>query len=131
MTTGITESERRAAEALESRLRARIVTAWHSLPETGPRSRPRAAAVAGYVDHAAEMLGEAPPQTLGQVGVAVYSRLVVLEALTRTGNDELAEAFRYCEPGVIPVMLCAGSHVAMVYLHPAPSGTAAAKGGTA
>lgn len=120
MRPEITAAEKAAAERLEAHLRPAIVAAWHRSPEAGPR----AAVVAGYFDHAAEVMRVSMPSRPGRVGVGIYSRLEVLTALARAGEPELAEAFRYCEPGVIPVMLCAGSHIAMVYLHLAPADAA-------
>jgi hypothetical protein len=121
MRTELTAAEKAAAEALEARLRSSVVAAWHGSPEAGPRT----AVVAGYFDHAAELMcDDRSPARPGRVGVGIYSRLDVLAALARAGEPELAEVFRYCEPGVIPVMLCAGSHVAMVYLHLAPADAA-------
>ena len=119
MRAEITEAEKSAAETLEAHLRPHVVAAWHRSPEAGPR----AAMVAGYFDHAAEVMRAPLPSRPGRVGVGIYNRLDVLNALVYAGETELAEVFRYCEPGVIPVMLCAGSHIAMVYLYPAPEGT--------
>ena len=127
MRTELTAAEKAAAEALEARLRSSVVAAWHGSPEAGPR----AAVVAGYFDHAAEVMGLPIPARPGRVGVGIYSRLDVLTALTRAGENELVEVFRYTEPGVIPVLLCAGSHIAMVYLHPAPDSVTVGAGGDA
>ena len=127
MSSNPTAAEKSAAERLEAHLRPHIVAAWHTSREAGPR----AAVVAGYFDHAAEVMGLPIPARPGRVGVGIYSRLDVLTALTRAGENELVEVFRYTEPGVIPVLLCAGSHIAMVYLHPAPDGVTVGAGGDA
>ena len=114
----ITAADREAATGLLAFLQPHIIAAWHASPEAGPKS----AVVAGYLDHAVDALRvEGVPRRPGRVGVGIYGRLVVLDALARRGEDDLAQVFRYCDPGVIPVMLCAGTHVAMVYLHPMPA----------
>ncbi len=119
-TSTATDAEKRAAEELESALRQSIVALWHTSPKAGPRT----CVVAGYFDHAAEFLRVGAEPRPGQLGAIIVERFEVLGALLRDGQDELANAFRYCEPGVIPVCLCAGTHVVMVYLHRAPEGAA-------
>lgn len=116
----ITVAERAAAHSLEAALRPRVVAAWHASPEAGPRY----AVVAGYTDHAAETLRAPIPAAPGRVGVGVYPRLVVLTALTRLGEDELANDLRYCPAEAFPVLLCAGTHLVLVCMHPAPEGVA-------
>jgi hypothetical protein len=122
-----TLAERARAEALEAWLRPAVVQCWHEA--TLPKAR--SAVVAGYTDHVAKVLRFQHPPAPGRCGVGIYDRLVVLGALTRLGEDELAAGFRNCTPDVIPVMLCAGTHVAMVYLSPAPLGATVGKGGDA
>ena len=124
----VTDAERAAAEGLEAALRPAIVAAWHASPGRGPG----AAIVAGYADHISlrleRDLGGIDPNA---VIVCVTHRHAVADALLLADEYELAAALGHCDPEAIPVMLCARSHVAMVYLHRAPSGATVVKGGRA
>jgi len=117
MGNEVTEAEKNAAANLEAHLRPHVVAAWHTMT----KSKAEHAIVAGYFDHAAELMGAVPGARPGAIGTAVCKRTAVLDALWRTDNVELIEPFLHIESDVIPVMLCAGTHVVMVYLHPAPA----------
>lgn len=123
-----TAAERAAAARLEEHLRHHIVRTWHSSPKRGPRY----AVVAGYFDHARELLRvEGLAAKPGALGVGIYDRLVVLGAIQRAGDAEMERLLRYCPDDAIPVLLCAGTHACFVTLAPAPAGTVVTRGGDA
>lgn len=121
-------AERAAAARLEELLRPHVVRAWHSSEKRGPRY----AVVAGYFDHARELLRvEGLPAKPGALGVGIYERLAVLDAIRRAGDAEMERLLRYCPADAIPVLLCAGTHACFVTLTPAPEGAVVARGGDA